>query len=69
MTTLPDGNISITATGEVGVAWSLRATNDVAAPVANWPTIQSGTITVSPFTVNDLTATNYSKRFYLFSTP
>ena len=67
--TLPDGNISITATGAVGTAWSLRATNDLTAPAATWPVIQSGTIGSSPFTVEDLGATNYDKRFYLFSTP
>jgi autotransporter-associated beta strand protein len=67
--TLPDGNISITATGAVGTAWSLRATNDLTAPAATWPVIQSGTIGTSPFTVEDLGATNYDKRFYLFSTP
>jgi hypothetical protein len=31
--------------------------------------LNSGTITASPFTNIDLTATNYPRRFYLFSTP
>jgi autotransporter-associated beta strand protein len=69
VTTLPDGNISLTATGAVGAIYSLRASPDVAVPVASWTLLTNGTITVSPFTINDLEATNYPQRFYLFSTP
>ncbi len=65
---LPDGNISLTATGAVGAAWSLHATNNAASPQP-WPVIQTGTVTASPFTIDDLTATNYAKRFYRFSAP
>ena len=65
---LPDGNITLTVTGAVGTAWSLHATNNVGAP-RPWPVIQTGTISVSPSTVDDLTATNYLHRFYQFSTP
>ncbi len=65
---LPDQNISLTATGYVGSAWSLRAVTDVAQPLP-WPIIQSGTITANPLTVDDLTATNYPHRFYQFSNP
>lgn len=65
---LPDGNISLTVTGAVGTVWSLRATNDVAAP-SPWPVIQTGTVSTSPFTVNDLTATNSTQKFYYFSAP
>jgi autotransporter-associated beta strand protein len=68
---LPDGNISLTATGAVGAAYSLWASTNVALTPVNstWTLLDSGTITVSPFTVNDLTATNYPQRFYLFSAP
>ncbi len=65
---LPDGNISLTATGAAGAAWSLHATDNLAAPQP-WPVIQTGIVTASPFTVHDLTATNYSERFYRFSAP
>ena len=65
---LTSGNISLTVTGAVGVAWSLHATNNLSAPKP-WPTIQSGTVGSSPFTLNDLNATNYSNRFYYFSAP
>ena len=57
--------------GRLGTAYRLWASPDVAAtPIAStWTLLSSGTISSSPFTINDLNATNYSKRFYLFSTP
>jgi fibronectin-binding autotransporter adhesin len=65
---LPDRNISLTVTGAVGTVWSLHATNNVAARLP-WPAITNGTVTVSPFTVQDLTATNSTGKFYYFSAP
>ena len=65
---LPDGNISLVATGAVGTAWSLHATTNV-IQAAPWPVITSGTISTSPFMVNDLSATNSPRRFYYFSAP
>jgi autotransporter-associated beta strand protein len=71
VTRLPDGNISLTASGAIGVAYRLWASTNVAAtPIANtWTLLSSGTIAVSPFTLEDLEATNYTRRFYLFSAP
>ena len=68
---LPGGNISLTATGAVGTAYRLWASTNVAlTPITNtWTLLSNGTITISPFTINDLTATNFPQRFYLFSTP
>jgi hypothetical protein len=68
---LPDGNISLTATGPIGETYKLWASTNVAlAPISStWTLLQSGTITASPFTIHDLTATNYPRRFYIFSTP
>ncbi len=68
---LPSGNISLTATGALGTSYRLWATTNVAlTPVTNtWTLLNIGTITVSPFTINDLGATNFPQRFYLFSTP
>jgi hypothetical protein len=68
---LPDGNVSVTGSGVVGTPYRLWATTNLAlTPVTTtWTLIQSGTVTVSPFTLNDLNATNYPHRFYLFSTP
>jgi autotransporter-associated beta strand protein len=65
---LSDHNISLTVTGAVGSVWSLHATNNVLRP-RPWPTLQSGTVSSSPFTINDLTATNAATRFYYFSAP
>jgi autotransporter-associated beta strand protein len=69
--TLPDGNKSITATGTIGATYKLYATTNVAlTPIATtWTLLSSGTITTSPFTISDLTATNYPRRFYIFSAP
>lgn len=71
VTSLPDGNISLTATGALGATYRLWASTNVAStPItATWTLLSSGTITASPFTVFDLAATNHPRRFYLFSTP
>jgi autotransporter-associated beta strand protein len=68
---LPGGGISLVATGAIGGTYRLWATTNLAlTPVTTtWTLLNSGTITTSPFTNIDLTATNYSKRFYLFSNP
>ena len=68
---LPSGNISLTATGSIGTTFKLWAsTNVTLTPITNtWTLLSSGTVTTSPFTINDLTATNHSQRFYLFSVP
>lgn len=68
---LPGGNISLTATGSLGTTYKLWASTNVAlTPITNtWTLLSSGTVTASPFTINDLTATNHSQRFYLFSVP
>jgi fibronectin-binding autotransporter adhesin len=71
ITPLPSGNISLTATGAIGATFTLWASTNVAlTPITNtWTLLSSGTITVSPFTITDLNATNFVQRFYLFSTP
>jgi autotransporter-associated beta strand protein len=68
---LPDGNISLTATGGLGALYKLWASTNVAlTPVTTtWTLLSSGTVTTSPFTISDLNATNYLQRFYLFSAP
>jgi len=69
--TLPDGNKSVTATGVTGAPYRLWASTNVAlTPVTStWTLLNSGTVTTSPFTINDLTATNFPRRFYIFSSP
>jgi autotransporter-associated beta strand protein len=68
---LPDRNISLTAVGSVGSTYKLWASTNIAlTPISTtWTLLSSGTVTVSPFTINDLTATNFPRRFYIFSTP
>jgi autotransporter-associated beta strand protein len=68
ITPLSGGNFSLTATGTAGTPWSLHASDDMAAPQP-WPVLQTGSITASPFTVNDPTASSHQQRFYRFSTP
>ena len=68
---LANGSISLTAIGTVGGTYKLWATTNLAlTPIAStWTLLSSGTITASPFTIIDTTATNYAQRFYIFSAP
>jgi autotransporter-associated beta strand protein len=68
---LPGGNVSLTATGAIGATYKLWATTNLAlAPVTNtWTLLQSGTVSANPFTLQDLTATNFPQRFYIFTAP
>ena len=54
---------TITGQGVMGAGWLLNASGDVTTPLP-WPTIQSGSVSASPFTVNDPDAINHSQRFY-----
>lgn len=68
---LADRNFSLTVTGTLGTPYRFWASTNVAlAPVTNsWNLLGTGTITNSPLTLYDLTATNYPRRFYRFSSP
>ena len=66
---LPDGNLQLTLSGPVGSGYTLRASTNVALPLSSWLLLNNGTITVSPFTYDDLTATNFAQRFYRMSIP
>ena len=65
------GTIAGTATGALGVGYKLWAsTNTALGPsTGTWTLLSNGSITVSPFTILDATATNFPQRFYLLSTP
>src|ERR1039457_5179377 len=54
---------TITGGGVMGPNWYLNASSDVTTPLP-WPTIQTGSVTINPFTVNDPDAINHSQRFY-----
>lgn len=66
----PSGT-SLTATGVVGSTYKLwGTTNLLLSPIATtWQLITSGTVTNSPFTVTDSSATNSVQKFYIFGTP
>lgn len=68
---LPGGTVSLTATGAVGVAYSLWAgTNLVATPITNtWSKLTNGTIGTSPFTLQLPGAGNHPQQFFLFTSP
>jgi autotransporter-associated beta strand protein len=61
---LPDGNLQMTFSGPVGHQYTVLASTNVALSLTNWTPILSGTIDTDPFTVSDLSATNFLKRFY-----
>ena len=66
----PNGVVTINATGTVGGTYTLYGSTDLALrPFSAWTVIASGTITTSPFTVTDTSATSLAQRFYIFSTP
>jgi fibronectin-binding autotransporter adhesin len=54
---------TITGTGVMGANWYLNASDDATTPLP-WTTIQSGSVSASPFTLNDWDAINHSQRFY-----
>jgi autotransporter-associated beta strand protein len=64
-----NGSMSFTATGEPGQNYSLMMSTNVALPTTSWTVLTSGTITESPFTLNDPTAPSASRRFYYLRMP
>jgi hypothetical protein len=62
-----DGVISLQATGSNGVPYRLWSSTNLAGGV--WTTLSSGTVTNSPFVIQDAGAAAISARYYRFSTP
>lgn len=54
---------TITGAGVIGANWVLNASTNLSAPLP-WPTIQSGNVSSSPFTVTDPSAPLYPQQFY-----
>jgi fibronectin-binding autotransporter adhesin len=68
-TKLGDKNIAFNISGTVGQGYTVRASTNAALPITNWSILQSGSLPASPYSFTDLSATNYSQRFYRVSTP
>jgi hypothetical protein len=68
MTRLADGNMGLIGAGTANAQYRIQATTSLAAPA--WTTIATRTADVQGrFNFTDLSATNYSCRFYRTSTP
>ena len=63
----PNGVASMTATGSPGVPYTLRGRTNLAT--GTWTSLSSGTVTNSPFVIQDGGAVSNSTRFCRFSTP
>ena len=66
---LPNGNVTLTATGTVGSTYTLRGSTSLLTPRASWQVVATGTVGTSPFSVTDTTASGSAQKFYIFSTP
>ena len=66
---LTDRNFTLTATGNIGAPYRFWANTNLAAATNTWTLLGSGNIPSNPFTLYDLTATNFPRRFYRFSSP
>ena len=66
---LADRNFSLTATGSIGTPYRFWANTNLVAATNAWILLGSGNIPSNPFTLYDLTATNFPSRFYRFSSP
>jgi hypothetical protein len=59
---LPDGNLSLTATGQEGTRYALEATSSL--PASTWQTIVTNTVVDGTVDYTDLSATSEARRFY-----
>lgn len=67
---LENGTFRLTFTGDDGQNYEVRASTNVALlPLTNWPLLISGVFTGNAVTLDDLSATNHSRRFYLIRVP
>ena len=62
-----NGVMSLTATGSPGVPYRLWSSPNLAT--GTWTVVESGTLTTSPFVIQDPGAAGKPARFYRFSTP
>ena len=62
--TLPDGNVAFTVSGNIGQSYALLLGTNIAQPFNNWSVLATGMVTITPFLLQDLTASNSLQRFY-----
>jgi hypothetical protein len=65
----PGGNFQLTFTGNAGEPYTVRATENLAIPLATWPVLGSGTFGTNAATWQDSDVTNRPRRFYSISIP
>jgi hypothetical protein len=65
----PEGSFQLTFTGNAGEPYSVRGSEDLGVPVANWPVVGSGTFGTNGASWLDWEATNRSHRFFSISIP
>jgi hypothetical protein len=63
-TLLVDGNVSFAIGGVVGQSYELLQGTNVVQPMSHWAVLGTGVITATPFTLQDLAASNSPQRFY-----
>jgi hypothetical protein len=68
-TILPGGAMQLTFTGSPGQPYTVRASSDLALPLANWPALTSGIFATNTATYLDTTTVNAPRRFYLITIP
>lgn len=61
---LPDGNVSFTVSGNIGQSYALLLGTNITHPINNWSVLANGMVSETPFTLQDLTASNSLQRFY-----
>jgi hypothetical protein len=62
-----NGVVVFTATGAPGVPYTLWGSTNLSG--GTWTALSNGTVTTSPFVIQDAGATNLSSRYYRLSTP
>jgi hypothetical protein len=64
-----DGNCDLAFSGSVGHRYTVRASQDLTQPPADWLPLTNGQFLNCAEVFVDLEATNYSRRFYVISVP
>jgi hypothetical protein len=66
---LPGGAFQLTFTGNAGEPYSVRATENLDIPLADWPVLGSGTFGTNAATWQDSDVSNRPRRFFSISIP